>query len=304
MVPSLILIGDALPEGETEILGDWLAERRGGKVEIVRPQRGEKRQLVQMVAKSAAENLEQSRIKFLTDEQRMTAAMSELADALELPRLPRRIECFDISNLQGTNTVASMVVFEDGRPAKREYRRFTIKTVEGSNDFASMHEVIQRRFRRAAEAAADGDEQGKWAALPDLVIVDGGKGQLGAALEALAEVGWEGQALVSLAKENEEIFVPGQPFPVVLPRDSQALFLVQRIRDEAHRFAITFHRERRSKAAVHSRLDDVPGIGPKKKQALLKAFGSLKAIKEATADELGSVPGISPALVEQIKATL
>lgn len=304
MVPPLVLVGDPLPDGEADILSDWLGERRGAKVEIVRPQRGEKRQLVQMVAKSAAENLEQSRIKFLTDEQKMTAALSELADALELPRMPRRIECFDISNLQGTNTVASMVVFEDGRPAKREYRRFTIKTVAGSNDFASMNEVIQRRFRRAAEAAADGDEQGKWAALPDLVIVDGGKGQLSSALEALAEVGWEGQAIVSLAKENEEIFVPGQPFPVVLPRDSQALFLVQRIRDEAHRFAVTFHRERRSKAAIHSKLDDVPGIGPKKKQALLKAFGSVKAIKEANADDLGKVPGISPALAEQIKATL
>src|SRR6478735_3490803 len=207
-----------------------------------------------MVAKSANENLEQQRIKFLSDDQRLTAAMSELAEALDLPRLPRRIECFDNSNIQGTNPVASMIVFEDGRPAKKEYRRFTIKTVEGPDDFASMKEVVGRRFRRAAEA--DEEQEGKWTSLPDLVIIDGGKGQLNAALEAMDEVGMTAPTC-GLAKENEEIFLPGQPVSILLPRDSQALYLVQRIRDEAHRFAVTFHRERRSKSTFQSALDTV-----------------------------------------------
>jgi excinuclease ABC subunit C len=199
-----------------------------------------------------------------------------------------------------------MVVFEEGRPAKKEYRRFTIKTVEGNNDFASMAEVIGRRFRRAAEAGGEVEdaESAKWAALPDLVIIDGGKGQLNAALKALGDVGWTEQPIVGLAKENEELFLPSESGAVILPRDSQALYLVQRIRDEAHRFAVTFHRERRSKAAVHSKLDDIPGIGPKKRQALIKRFGSVKAIREASETELREVPGVSAALAAQIKAGL
>ncbi len=302
VVPPTLLLQHPLPAAEAEVVADWLRQRRGGKVEIAVPQRGQKRELVEMVAKSAAENQEQSRIKHLSDEQKVTAAMSELGDALDLPRLPRRIECFDISNLHGTNPVASMVVFEDGRPAKKEYRRFAIKTVEGSNDFAMMQEVIRRRFRRAA--ASEGEQDGKWAALPDLVIVDGGKGQLNAALEALAEVAVTDQPIVGLAKENEELFLPGQRDPVVLPRDAQALFLVQRIRDEAHRFAVSFHRQRRSKATFHSRLDDVPGIGPKRKQALIRHFGTLKAVKEASEQELTAVAGITPSLAAQIKGAL
>ena len=257
--------------------------------------------LSRVVAKSAVENLEQSRIKFLSDEMKMTGAMTELANALDLPRMPRRIECFDNSNIQGTNPVASMVVFEDGKPAKKEYRRFNIKTVVGANDFASMTEIIGRRFRRAAEA--DEEEQGKWTTLPDLVIIDGGKGQLGAALEALEAVGMD-VPICGLAKENEEIFLPGRPDSILLPRDSQALFLVQRVRDEAHRFAITFHRAKRSKAAFKSGLDDVPGIGPKRKKALIRAFGSVKAIREASIEELIAVEGMNAQVAEQIKATL
>ncbi|MDP9358763.1 MAG: excinuclease ABC subunit UvrC [Chloroflexota bacterium] len=302
LVPPQLLLQHGVPEAEANVLAEWLRERRGGRVELLVPKRGEKRGLVEMVAKSAEENLEQSRLKFLSDEQKMTAAMTELADALDLPRLPRRIECFDISNTQGTNPVASMVVFEDAKPAKKEYRRFAIKTVVGSNDFAMMQEVIRRRFKRAAEA--DEEKDGKWTTLPDLVIVDGGKGQLNAALAALNEVGMAGQAIVGLAKENEELFLPGRSDPVLLPRDAQALFLVQRVRDEAHRFAITFHRQRRSKASFHSKLDDVPGIGPKKKQALIRQFGSLKGVKEASVVELTAVDGITPALAAQIKATL
>jgi excinuclease ABC subunit C len=302
MIPSLIILQHKLPEPEREMIHAWLEERREGPVELRRPQRGQKRQLVAMIAESADENLEQSRLRFLSDEQKMTAAMTELADALDLPRLPRRIECYDISNTQGTNPVASMVVFEDGRPAKKEYRRFTIKTIIGANDFAMMAEVITRRFRRAAEA--DEEVDGKWTKLPDLVIVDGGKGQLNAAVGALKEVGMTDVPIASLAKEQEELFLPGNPISILLPRDSQALFLVQRIRDEAHRFAITFHRSRRGKAAIASQLDEIPGVGPKRKKALIRKFGSVKGIREASADELAAVDGINPQLAEAIKASL
>jgi excinuclease ABC subunit C len=300
VVPPALILEHDVPEEEKSVLASWLADRRGGTVDIVVPKRGRKRDLVTMVARSAEENLEQSRLKFLSDEQRMTAAMSELADALDLPRMPRRIECFDISTLHGTNSVGSMTVFEDGRPAKKEYRRFAIKTVAGTDDFAMMREVISRRFRHAGED--DGDA--KWSALPDLVIVDGGKGQLSAALAGLADVGWNEQAIVALAKENEELFVPGNPAPIILPRDSQALFLVQRVRDEAHRFAVSFHRQRRSKSSFASRLDEIPGLGPKRKQALLRRFGSLKAIQAADTDELAAVPGMTRLVAELIKTTL
>ncbi len=300
VVPPTILLGHDLPDGESDLLQEWLTTRRGGPVRLAVPKRGQKRSLVEMVAKSAGENLEQSRLRYLSDEQRMTGAMTDLAAALDLPRMPRRIECFDISNLHGTNPVASMTVFEEGRPAKKEYRRFTIKTVTGSNDFAMMREVIGRRFRHAASDEPDG----KWAAIPDLVIVDGGKGQLSAALAGLEDAGWTDQAIVALAKENEELYLPGQSEPVILPRDSQALFLVQRVRDEAHRFAVAFHRQRRSRSTFQSRLDEIPGVGPKRKQALLRRFGSLKAIQEAAPEELATVPGISRAVAEQIKAAL
>jgi excinuclease ABC subunit C len=300
VVPPAILLDHELPEGDGPLLAEWLAGRRGGSVSIAVPKRGRKRELVEMVAMSASENLEQSRLRYLSDEQRMTGAMSELAEALDLPRLPRRIECFDISNLHGTNPVASMIVFEDGRPAKKEYRRFTIKSVQGSNDFAMMREVITRRFRHARDEEPDG----KWASLPDLVIVDGGKGQLSAAIAGLRDANWTDQAIVSLAKENEELYVPGNPGPIVLPRDSQALFLVQRVRDEAHRFAVTFHRQRRSKSTFQSQLDEIPGVGPKRKQALLRRFGSLKAIREAPTEDLAAVPGIGRSVAEQIKAAL
>ena len=265
------------------------------------PKRGQKRALVDMIAKSAEDNLEQSRLKFLSDEQKMTAAMGELAEALDLPRLPRRIECFDISNLHGTNPVASMVVFEDGRPAKKHYRRFAIKTVQGQNDFAMMKEVIRRRFARAAEAKEQGEDA--WAILPDLVIVDGGKGQLNAALEALDEVRMK-VPIAGLAKENEELFLPGQSESIMLPRDSQALFLVQRVRDEAHRFAVSFHRHRRTKSAFKSSLDDIPGVGPKRRQALIRHFGSVRAIRDASEADLLAVEGITPALAARIKAHL
>jgi excinuclease ABC subunit C len=301
LVPATIYIQHPLPAEEGPIVLEFLTERRGGRVELIVPQRGERRALVRMVAKSASDNLEQARIKYLSDEMKITAALTELAEALELPRMPRRIECFDISNIQGTNPVASMVVFVDGRPARKEYRKFTIKTVEGANDFAMMAEVIRRRFRRAKEAASD--EDGKWADLPDLVIVDGGKGQLSAALGALAEVDMQ-VSICGLAKENEELFLPGRSDSILLPRDSQALFLVQRVRDEAHRFAVTFHRARRTKATFQSSLDSVPGVGPSRRKALIRKFGSVKGIREATVADLATVEGISTKLAEQIKASL
>jgi excinuclease ABC subunit C len=301
LVPPQLILPMALPTEDVAFIESWLRERRGGKVELVVPQRGDKKALVDMIAKSAVENLEQQRIKFLSDDQKLTAAMSELANALDLPRMPRRIECFDISNIQGTNPVASMVVFEDGRPAKKEYRKFAIKTVQGANDFAMMKEVVGRRFRRHMNQ--DEDERGRWAALPDFVIIDGGKGQLNAALEALNDVGMQ-VPIAGLAKENEEFFLPGQSESILLPRDSQALYLVQRVRDEAHRFAVTYHRQKRSKATFQSKLDDIPGVGPKRKKAMLKAFGSLKGIREASIEDLARVEGINVTLAEQIKSTL
>lgn len=297
VVPRELILQHPLPD--VAMVEEFLSGRRKGMVHILVPQRGNKRQLVEMVAKSAAENLEQNRLRWLSDEQKLTAALSELSDALALQSVPRRIECFDISTLQGTNTVASMVVFVDGKPNKKEYRRFAIKDVEGQDDFKSMQEVIRRRFKRAAQE----DATESWRTLPDLVIVDGGKGQLNAAVAVLIDLGVD-VAIAGLAKENEELFLPGQPNPIILPRDSQALYLIQRVRDEAHRFAVSFHRKKRSKSAFKSALDDLPGVGPKRKKALIREFGSVKRIREASVDKLAAVDGIGPALAEQIKATL
>lgn len=296
-IPPELVLQHALED--EDMLGPWLQQRRGGKVRLTVPQRGQKRRLVDMVAKSAAENLEQARLRWLSDEQRMTRALTELADALGLPSLPRRIECFDISTLQGTHPVASMVVFADGKPLKSDYRRFSIKGVQGQNDFAMMQEVVRRRFKRAANEA----ETEAWRALPGLVIIDGGKGQLNAAVEVLTALGVD-VPIVGLAKENEEIFLPGQSYPVILPRDSQALYLVQRVRDEAHRFAVSFHRQKRAAAHVRSALDELPGVGPKRKKALIQAFGSVRNIREASEEQIAAVTGIGPALARQIKASL
>jgi excinuclease ABC subunit C len=297
MVPRELILQYQLPD--EMMVEEFLTERRGGPVRTLVPQRGNKKQLVEMVAKSASDNLEQNRLRWLSDEQKLTAALSELSDALSLQSVPRRIECFDISTLQGTNTVASMVVFVDGKPNKKEYRRFAIKDVEGQDDFASMQEVIRRRFKRAAQE----DATESWRTLPDLVIVDGGKGQLNAAMNVLMDLGVD-VPITGLAKENEELFLPGIPRPVILPRDSQALYLIQRVRDEAHRFAVTFHRKKRSKTAFKSALDDLPGVGPKRKKALIREFGSVKKIREASVEQLAAVEGIGPALAEHIKATL
>lgn len=287
------------PLEDQEVVGDWLTERRGARVKLTVPKRGLRRELVEMIAKSARQNLEQSRVRWLNDEQRTTAALSELADALALDRIPRRIECFDVSNLHGTNAVASMVVFENGKPKKSDYRRFQIKQVEGPNDFAMMQEAIRRRYRRALDV----EQTEAWQTMPDLIIVDGGKGQLSAALNALQELGLN-LPIAALAKEHEELFLPDRPDAVVLPRDSQALFLVQRIRDEAHRFAVAFHRKRRAKTSIRSVLDEIPGVGPRRRRELLRRFGSVEGIRQASVEELAGIKGIGRALAEQIKAEL
>jgi excinuclease ABC subunit C len=251
-----------------------------------------------MVADNAREALEEHKLRWMNDQQKTTGALKELQEALDLPETPNRIECYDISNIQGTNAVGSMVVFERGKPRNAEYRRFKIKTIEGANDFAMMAEMLRRRFKRA-----DAQDE-SFAALPDLIIVDGGKGQLHAAQEALAEVGRGDIPLVSLAKRLEEIFVPGRKESVLLPRTSQALYLVQRIRDEAHRFAITYHRNVRQKASVRSQIDSVPGIGDARRKALIKTFGSVRGIKAAGVDEIAAVPGMNRKLAETVKEHL
>lgn len=295
---------------DTPLIMLWLSGRRGKQVQVTVPVKGERKKLVDLANENARQSLEMMRVKWLADAGKTQAALEELQDELGLPTLPRRIECYDNSNIQGTSPVASMVVFADGHPRPQEYRRFKIKTVQGANDVASMGEVLRRRFKRArdhAEAAASSDASDKdrqWADLPDLVIVDGGRPQLSAALDAMRDSGAGQIPVVGLAKENEEIFIKDVSEPVVLPRTSQALYLVQRVRDEAHRFAITFHRQVRGKTAIQSRLDDVPGIGPARRKALLRKFGSVRAIREASVDEIASTVGMTRTLAEAVKRSL
>ena len=247
-----------------------------------------------MVVRNAEEELLKKRERALADSERLNGALEELQAALYLPRLPKRIECYDISNTQGTESVASMVVFVDGKAKKDQYRKFRIKTVIGPNDFASMNEVLMRRLGHM-----DGDV--KFAKdNPDLIIVDGGKGQLAFALKALAEMGCNDIPIAGLAKKEEILFLPNEDEGVYLPRDSQALYLVQRIRDEAHRFAITFHRSLRGQRNLASGLDDIPGVGEKRKTALLKHFGSLTKIVQASAAEIAEVESIGAVLAEEI----
>ncbi len=310
-VPPRILVQHNLEESDGIV--KWLREKRQGSVRVYRPQRGEKRRLVEMVAENAAQGLEQLRVKQLSDTAAMDAAMSELQEALSLPYPPRRIECYDISNIQGTNSVGSMVVFEDAKPKKAHYRRFKIKSVEGVDDYSMMREMLTRRFKRLAQSRrpqgmdsptesnqkkTDGNS---WGIVPNLVLIDGGKGHLGAALQVFLELGINDIPLASLAKENEELFIPMMSEGIVLPRNSQGLYLVQRARDEAHRFAITFHRERRSKKSVQSALDLVPGIGPKRKRMLIRRFGSLRGVSNASIEEIAAVPGMTLSLARSVK---
>jgi excinuclease ABC subunit C len=227
-------------------------------------------------------------------------AVLELQRELALKKPPFRIECYDISNIQGTNSVGSMVVFENGEPKTSDYRRFQIKTVEGPNDFASLQEVLARRFKRAKAEAEEGSQGSKFAKLPDLIIIDGGKGQLSSAREVMHQLGVDDIPTFALAEEEELLFTEGKSEPIVLPKNSPSLYLVQRVRDEAHRFAVSYHRRLREKRAYKSILDEVPGIGPKRKKALLKAFGSLKGIREASLEELIQVEGMTRPAAETL----
>lgn len=281
---------------DTHALSDVLLQRAGKQVKVNVPRRGRKLDLIEMARKNAQAALDKQIHDNLVNDQKTISLLENLKQELELNTLPRRIECFDISNIQGTNNVASMVVFEDGKPKKSDYRRFKVKSVEGlANDFASMKEVVGRRYKRLLE---DGKS------LPDLIIIDGGKGQLNAALEALNEAGVASQNIFGLAKKQEELYYPGRSSPLLLPRRSQALFLLQAIRDEAHRFAITFHRQLRAKHALVSGLDSLPGIGKARRKLLLDHFGSFSQLKEASQDEIEKVTGIPKNVAAAIYAAL
>ena len=322
-VPREILVPVEPPD--VDALGTLLSELRGGNVRIHIPQRGDKRSLMETVARNAGETLIRHKTSRAGDLSTRNRALEELQEALELPTAPLRIECYDISNLQGTEVVASMVVFEDGLPRKSEYRRFVIRGVDGQNDVAAMHEVITRRFRRLLDdrpegghvngAGPDGEDgpllidpttgaPRKFAYAPALVVVDGGPPQVAAAARALDELGIENVALCGLAKRLEEVWLPDSDVPVILPRTSEGLYLLQRLRDEAHRFAITHHRNRRSKSMVESLLDSVPGLGEVRRKALIRHFGSLKKLRDATIEEIAAVPGFGRVTATAIKAQL
>ncbi|MCR1782949.1 excinuclease ABC subunit UvrC [Nocardioides carbamazepini] len=321
-VPREILV-PALP-AEHETFEQLLSDLRGSKVEIRVPQRGDKRTLQETVARNATESLALHKTKRASDLTTRNQALTEIAEALELEEAPLRIECYDVSHMQGTEIVASMVVFEDGLARKGEYRRFVIKDQDGSDDVKAMHEVITRRFRRLLDEQArselrpgdpaagtgpmlvdpDTGRPRKFAYAPGLVVVDGGAPQVAAAQRALDELGIDDIPICGLAKRLEEVWVPGEEDPVILPRTSEGLYLLQRVRDEAHRFAIAHHRNRRSKSMVESLLDDVPGLGEVRRRTLLRHFGSLRKLRAATVEEIAAVPGVGPRTAAAIKAAL
>jgi excinuclease ABC subunit C len=325
-IPREVLVPELPPEPDT--MTQWLSERRGGPVSLRVPRRGDKKALLETVARNAGQSLALHKTRRASDLTTRSKALNEIQEALGLDDAPLRIECYDVSNLQGTHVVASMVVFEDGLARKSEYRRFAIKGTDGTDDISSIHEVIARRFRRylaerektgeldtlgdpeagedsGSEAErADVTAQKKFAYPPNLVVVDGGPLQAEAAARALAELGIDDVAVCGLAKRLEEVWLPGEEYPVIMPRSSEGLYLLQRVRDEAHRFAITYHRQKRSKAATTSALDDVPGLGPARRKALLKQFGSVRKLGAASIEEIAVVPGIGPRLAATISAAL
>ena len=342
-IPPNILLAD-YPE-ESQIIEEWLGKKGGHKVTLHVPRRGEKKDLVDLAARNAAQTLDQLRLQWLNTEQRATASLTQLRDILELPDLPTRIECYDISNTQGTNSVGSMVIFENGEPSKKHYRRFKIKTVEGANDVASLQEVLRRRFARVdAEELGIRDQESReelsvngtaieidvasettntdprppipdpaantWSTLPDLVLIDGGIGQVNAAAATLKAAGFAYIPVVGLVKGDNKghlpygLMRPGNSKPIVLPKDAAALHLVQRIDEEAHRFAITYHRKLRSKGMTRSVMEEIPGIGPKRKKTLLNAFGSLDGIRKASVEDIAALPGMTRKAAEEIKALI
>jgi len=331
-IPREVLVPELPPDAEA--MTEWLTERRGGPVALRVPQRGDKKTLAETVARNAGQALALHKLRRASDLTTRSKALAEIQEALGLDDAPLRIECYDVSNLQGTHIVASMVVFEDGLARKSEYRRFSIKGYDGSDDISAIREVITRRFRRYLaereetgeldllgdpEAAEDQDpdqdqiplsertvvtQKPKFAYPPNLVVVDGGAGQVAAAAAALAELGIDDVAVCGLAKRMEEVWLPDEEYPVILSRTSEGIYLLQRVRDEAHRFAITYHRAKRGKAMTVSALDAVPGLGPARRAALLKKFGSVKALSAASAEDIASVPGIGPRLAETVAGAL
>lgn len=323
-VPKEILV-QAMPP-DASVIESWLTEVKGQRVRALVPERGARAEYLRLVQKNAEQNLKAYLAHQEVQETAQARSLTELADALELPEIPHRIECYDISNIQGTNPVSSMVVFVEGRAKKSEYRRFKIQYDKGPNDFAMMQETLRRRLRylraqtdvdvakhegdAGAEAEAMSREQRALAAKekfnkkPDLLLIDGGKGQLSAVVEVIEQMDMIGLSVAGLAKEHEWLYLPGQSEPIVLPPNSAALHLVMRIRDEAHRFAVTYHRVRRGKAMIHSALDNLEGVGPVRKKRLLQTFGSIAAIKRASVDEIAAVKGMTPSLASHVKTAL
>jgi excinuclease ABC subunit C len=305
-VPGEVLVPYA-PEGQ-DVLEEWLSLKRSKRVRIRVPKQGTRASVLAAVADNAEQSLKELKIKRRTDLAARSRALRDLQEELGLPEAPLRIECFDISTLQGEETVGSMVVFEDGAPKKSDYRKFKVKLQEGMDDFKAMHEVVYRRFKRFVQEKDKPRDPNsrppKFAYRPQLVLIDGGRGQLNAALRAMEDAGVEGIPVASLAKRFEEVYVPGRPDPVVIPRTSEALYVLQHIRDEAHRFAIGYHRQRRDAAMRRSVLDEVPGIGRTRKTNLLKWFGSVDMLRRATVDEIRAVPGIPRHLAEAIYSRL
>lgn len=299
-IPPRILL--QYPIEDMEIIEEWLSGKRGSKVHIMVPRRGEKRQLIDTVAENARHSLEQLKIKQSSTPKVLEAALAEVQRELKLPRLPERIEGYDISDIQGAAAVGSMVVFEHGKPNPSHYRCFKIKSVSGVDDYAMLKEVLRRRFKRSQQSGSV--TSNTWAVLPDLVLIDGGKGHLNAARTALEEAGVDFLPAASLAKENEEVFVPGKSQPVVLPRSSPGLQLLQRLRDEAHRFAVSYYHKVHRRKSFASRLDSIPGIGYKRKRELLRRFGSVEAIKAASLDDLSCTRGITKDIAQKIKEYL
>jgi excinuclease ABC subunit C len=304
-IPPQIIVQHQVTE-DLDVLAEVFAERRGARVEVRASERGDKRRLLDLAERNAKLALDQEKLKAERRRQQRVEALDALQEALHLDTLPLRVECFDISNLMGTHTVASMVVFEGGAPKKSDYRRFTIRHVDPGDDYAAMSEVLSRRYgqweRQNERSPYDAERDASFGALPNVVVIDGGKGQLGAGLDPLQGFRERGVTVVSLAKRIEEVFRPGSPVPVVLPHDTPELQLLQRVRDEAHRFAITHHRTRRDRAMTESIMDELPGIGPARKRALLQHFGSPDAVLGATREELERVPGLPQKVARDLYA--
>jgi excinuclease ABC subunit C len=301
-VPPRVLV-PVIP-ADADLLTEWLSGRRGGRVTFAVPERGAKRKLMETVAQNARDHFQRHKLKRASDFGARSRALSELGTLLGLEQAPLRVECFDVSNLGPTDTVGSMVVFEDGLPKRQDYRRFEIKGVPGQDDFASMEEMLRRRVARLDRERSETEpRRRRFSYPPALIVVDGGRGQLSAATKVLAEAGLHIPA-VGLAKRLEEVYFPDRPDPLLIPRGSEALFVLQHLRDEAHRFAVTYHRQKRGRRALASPLDDVPGVGPTRKKALLKRFGSLARLARAEVEEIAATPGVGPEVARAVHERL